>query len=800
MLKTIIHSLLSVLLLGLVLIAPASADQTFVASGSTWRYLDDGSNQGTAWRGAAFDDATWASGSAQLGYGDGDEVTTVGFGPNASAKHITTYFRRGFEVADTSQFTTLALRVLRDDGVVVYLNGTEIYRNNLPSGEIVHTTLAPIAVTGAEESTSFLMASLPVTSLQSGSNVLAVEIHQQSGGSSDISFDLELQGQNAAVPSIIRAPYLQNASSGAMTLRWRTNTLTDSRVRFGTDPQNLAGQVTANANTTEHSVTLTGLLPDTRYYYAVGDSAHGDLLSGPEYTFRTAPVPGTRKPMRFWVLGDAGTGTAGQAAVRNAYYNYSATRETDLVLLLGDNAYSNGTDTEYQARMFDVYAPMLRRVASFSTVGNHDTAGLAAPDLATTPYFSIFDHPVAGESGGVASGTEKYYSFDYGNIHFISLDSMTSSRALGSTMLTWLEQDLAQNTRDWLIVFFHHPPYTKGSHDSDNLSDSGGRMTEMRSNVLPLLEAYGVDLVLSGHSHSYERSYLLDGHYGVSSTLTAAMKLDAGDGREDGTGAYHKQDTGAAANQGAVYAVPGSAGQISGGTLNHPAMRVSLNTLGSFLVDVDGDRLDARFITDTGATGDTFTLTKGSPANNPPQVALTEPLAGTQFNQGASVVLAANASDSDGSVARVDFFVNEVLVGSDSTAPWSTSWVGNTVGAHTAKALAVDDAAASTASATVAFSISGLPNGAPTALVATSPSRKRINLVWKDNSTNESGFRVQRSADGINWSLVATVGVNVQSWANTSGLTSGRTYYYRVRAYNAAGTSAWSNVASTISK
>jgi hypothetical protein len=367
-------------------------------------------------------------------------------------------------------------------------------------------------------------------------------------------------------------------------------------------------------------------------------------------------------------------------------------------------------------------------------------------------------------------------------------------------MLTWLEQDLAQNTRDWLIVFFHHPPYSKGSHDSDNLADSGGRMADMRANVLPLLEAYGVDLVLSGHSHSYERSFLLDGHYGLSGTLTETMKLDAGDGREGGTGAYHKNDTGAAAHQGAVYVVPGSAGQISGGTLNHPAMRVSLNTLGSFLLEVDGDRLDARFITSTGAVGDAFTMTKGSPANSAPEVVLTQPLAGTQFNQGALVSLAATASDSDGSVARVDFFVNEVLIGSDSTAPWSTTWTASAIGTHAAKAVAVDDAGASTVSTAVAFSVSGLPNGAPTGLAATSPSRKRINLVWKDNATNESGFRIERSANGSTWSQVATVGANVQSWANTSGLTSGRTYFYRVRAYNAAGTSAWSNVASVVSR
>ncbi|MEN9728809.1 MAG: hypothetical protein RL434_3175, partial [Pseudomonadota bacterium] len=424
--KTITQSLLSILLLGLVLVAPAGADQTLVASGGAWRYLDNGSNQGTAWRGTSFDDATWPSGNAQLGYGDGDEVTTVGFGPNSAAKYITTYFRKRFEVSDPTQFTSLALRILRDDGVVVYLNGAEIYRNNLPTGEIAHTTLAPVAISGTEESSSYLTASLPITGLQGGSNVLAVEIHQQSGGSSDISFDLELKGVNPAVPTVTRGPYLQKPASTAMTVRWRTNTSTDSRVRFGTAAGNLDRQVTAEALTTEHSLALTGLLPDTRYYYAIGASAHGDLASGAEYSFRTPPAMGTRKAMRFWVLGDAGTGGTGQTAVRNAYYNHTAAQATDLVLMLGDNAYSNGTDAEYQSRMFDVYASLLRQVPSVSTLGNHDTAGLANPDPATTPYFGIFDHPVSGELGGVASGTEKYFSFDYGNIHFISLDSMTS--------------------------------------------------------------------------------------------------------------------------------------------------------------------------------------------------------------------------------------------------------------------------------------------------------------------------------------------------------------------------------------
>src|SRR2546425_5664596 len=152
------------------------------------------------------------------------------------------------------------------------------------------------------------------------------------------------------------------------------------------------------------------------------------------------------------------------------------------------------------------------------------------------PYYDIFTLPKSGEAGGVASGTEAYYSFNYANIHFVCLDSIDSNRSPSGAMLTWLKADLAANTRQWLIAFWHYPPYSKGSHDSDPDTTS----TQMRQYVLPILDDYGVDLVLSGHSHSYERSYLLDGHYGVSSTLTSAMIVDAGDARIDVNGAYQK--------------------------------------------------------------------------------------------------------------------------------------------------------------------------------------------------------------------------------------------------------------------
>ena len=166
-----------------------------VPAESIWKYLDDGTDQGTAWQALAFNDTAWASGKAQLGYGDGDEVTTVSFGPNANAKYITTYFRRAFALTNANRFTNLIVRVIRDDGAVVYLNGTEIFRSNMPDGPVNYTTTASSTVNpGPDEGTAFYSTNVPPGLLVNGTNLLAVEIHQVTNTSSDISFDLELVG------------------------------------------------------------------------------------------------------------------------------------------------------------------------------------------------------------------------------------------------------------------------------------------------------------------------------------------------------------------------------------------------------------------------------------------------------------------------------------------------------------------------------------------------------------------------------------------------------------------------------
>jgi hypothetical protein len=170
-----------------------SGPQRFITKMSNWRYLDDGSDQGTNWVKTNFVDAAWSSGLAQLGYGDRDETTVVNFGLTPNNKYITTYFRRSFSVTNASTYTNLTLRLLRDDGAVVYLNGIEAFRSNTPAGTIGYTALAASDVDGAAEST-FVAATINPSLLTNGTNILAVEVHQSAPDSPDLSFDLELIG------------------------------------------------------------------------------------------------------------------------------------------------------------------------------------------------------------------------------------------------------------------------------------------------------------------------------------------------------------------------------------------------------------------------------------------------------------------------------------------------------------------------------------------------------------------------------------------------------------------------------
>ena len=577
-----------------------------------WNYYDlqnepanDG--EGDTWKELNFNDGSWSSGNAELGYGDGGEATVI----NNTTE--TAYFRKTINVPDASLYNDLVMEAIRDDGMIVYINSTEVWRDNMDPGVATYNTFANTVVGGSGETT--WISKTIGSNLVDGNNVIAVEIHQENTGSSDISFNFRMQGFEAVPAVVVRGPYLQKGTSNSVIIKYRTNTSTESIVNYGTSLGSLTLSETDTSLKIDHEVTLTGLTPNTKYYFDIEDSDGVYLSEDAEMYIKTAPPIGTDQFVRAWILGDAGTANQDQRDVRDQYYNYVATApmnpsQTDMMLFLGDNAYNSGTDNEYQAAMFDIYGDMLKKSVSWSTLGNHD--GYSANSTTQSgPYYDIFSFPTAAEAGGLASGTEAYYSFDYANIHFIILESYTLSN--DAAQMTWCTNDIQNTTQDWIVAIFHHPAYTKGSHNSDTET----QLINMRTNFLPILEANGVDLVLSGHSHSYERSYFLNGHYGTSGTFSSGSMTVGTNGTlsgkaDTGDGAYSKTS---ADTDGAVYITTGSAGKISGGNLNHNAMYASLNQLGSCVLELENSggadqNLTVKFLTDTGSITDYFTINK----------------------------------------------------------------------------------------------------------------------------------------------------------------------------------------------
>lgn len=407
---------------------------------------------------------------------------------------------------------------------------------------------------------------------------------------------------------VTRGPYLQTLTPDSVVVRWRTDEPTTNQIHYGSCPNQCDQRAWSHGFSTDHVVHINGLQPNTRYYYDVETKTTAMPNDAASFSFTTAPIPGTRQPIRVWVLGDSGTASAGAAAVRDAYERFNGPHHTDLWLMLGDNAYRRGSDAEYQKAVFEEYPVMLRRAPLWPTLGNHDYKSCNAVGQSGV-YYDIFDLPTKGQAGGIRSCSKAYYSFDFGNAHFICLDSNQTDYSEKNPMLHWLRNDLRANRCDWTIAYFHHPPYSRGSHDSDQ---PGERMNDVREHLVPLLEAGGTDLVLTGHSHSYERSFLLDGFHRNASAFSDSFKKDRGDGREDGQGAYRKPTLSRTPHEGTVYVVAGSSGQAVGGRLDHPAMCISTNSLGSLVLDINSNRLDATFINDRAERLDHFTIIKGS--------------------------------------------------------------------------------------------------------------------------------------------------------------------------------------------
>jgi len=547
--------------IGLLLVVmagqPLAAQDVLVSTGSVWKYLDNGSDQGIAWRAVGFDDSGWASGPAELGYGDGDEATVVSFGPSSSNKYVTTYFRHTFPVSNPSAYTTLTLKVLRDDGAVVYLNGTEVFRTNIPDGPITSKTFASSAVGGASED-QFYETPINPGSLVAGANVLAVEVHQSDLTSSDVSFALSLAGTTGQVVVAVRkGPYLiYPGNNTEMMVLWQLDAPLSLTLRWGRDTAYAEGSATpAMYGDNQYKHTITGLTPGAKYYYEVAGVGRGSFLAAP---------PDDALNVKFLAYGDTRTNPGIHDSVNEAMtdaYAIDPAYQT-FTILTGDWVSNGDNESDWTQQFFgrsqSNTMEMQANLSINGCIGNHENSGKG--------YDKYWPYPYAGAG--------RYWSFDYGPAHVVVLELLSERNGLGEAQRAWLEADLAASTKEWKILQFHAPVYSAGGHTNNMIE---------QAYIQSLCETYGVAMVVAGHNHYYAHC-----------DVRGIKHITAGGG-------------------GAPLATPDSS--------YDPSIVKVLSAYHFCKVDIRGLQLDFAAVTPDGAVIDTFTLHHvndvAAPAPNP---------------------------------------------------------------------------------------------------------------------------------------------------------------------------------------
>lgn len=396
--------------------------------------------------------------------------------------------------------------------------------------------------------------------------------------------------RSARAATLVRQPYLQNVQANRASVLWTTQeagsgtvTVTSPDGSSFIRPASMQAFQPADTGLAsafyQYQADITGLQPGTTYSYSVAVDGQALVSEAGQFRFRTAPqdpAPAAGQnqsrgahsdQFSFLVFGDSGAGSSEQQTLVQLM---AAEANVSMVVHVGDLAYSDGTFQEFEDEYFGINAPLMARLPFFATPGNHDyntdnaaayVAGLAAPDC-----------------GVPAEDVGRYYSFDWGNTHFVSVDSNLLATSSASAMLAWLDADLAATNRYWRIVFLHHTPYPTGFHLGDPVCAAVQQL------VNPIVESHGVQVLLAGHEHGYERTYPLAGGQVVRSSSSST-----------------------------TYVVTGGGGGVLESVGSSPQTAISVQAFNYLRVDVDGQALTLTAIGLDGGQIDRVTL--GAPAN-----------------------------------------------------------------------------------------------------------------------------------------------------------------------------------------
>ena len=473
------------LLLAILLQSLSAAETGLIRIGDYWRFFKGVTAPSSAnqWTALDFDDQAWffaRSGfSSGLSYG---EMTPLF---DYAVSYQTVYFRKQFLVTDTNNIAELVFRIDYDDGFIAYLNGVEVARRGVGGLTNEPVPVSGIALYHPRGSTEEISLTNAFGILRNGTNVLSVQL-LGSGG-----FDYVSCFVGELFANLVRGPFIQNTTAISTQIAWKTLGRAAAAVEFGTNEVNIQ-RIEVDLSETNHLATLTNLRPDTRYLYRIENRFGGRETYSDWNSFRTFKLTG---PVTFQVVGDSGWATSPQFQVAEQMERSPA----DLLIHVGDVAYYAFNHFNADLRCFSIYQNQMRSTPWFLALGNHD---------------SYIDREAALKSfylpTNAITGTEHFYSFDHGDVHFVALWADLQGGAdykPGSPQYRWLEQDLAATTKPWKFLFFHHTWRSSSIHgavddyDTNLVSDS----MQLDGSFAELARRYGVQIVFNGHDHCYER-------------------------------------------------------------------------------------------------------------------------------------------------------------------------------------------------------------------------------------------------------------------------------------------------------
>ena len=407
-------------------------------------------------------------------------------GPN------TYLFVTDFYVDDVASLVSAFFEVRFSGGFVAYLNGREWVRDNLNPG---HLADAPADIVWQPDWVSQTVGNnwhraftgLDPSLMHDGENTLAIEVHRRgSRGMNPLYLDAQVRVYRER--GFVKSPYLAHALATGVTVSWETVENGIGYVEFGSGERLERVATRPQVASTWHEIRLRDLDEDTRYFYRVHTSSIDEagrehLTTSPIYHFRTAPRPD--EPFSFMAYGDNRTNLDAHSDLVSRMQSHAEQEGARFFINTGDLTTRGAVWDEWQYEFFEPALSMLAYFPLYATLGNHEGNHES--------YYEYFDLP----------GNESWYQFNYGGVDFFSLNSNTNL-VTGSPQHTWLRQALADSRARWKIVFFHHPPFS-----CVPVRKPGNPV--VREHVVPLLEEFGVDLVILGHGHLYGRSVPVNG-------------------------------------------------------------------------------------------------------------------------------------------------------------------------------------------------------------------------------------------------------------------------------------------------